>query len=93
MEFLKWVLIVGGIGAALWMFDRLFLFCEARGWIYWRKKKASPGTLGSALLELHSIIEPDKKRMAEQLQQRQFEFDENGEPIIPALNEKVTNKN
>jgi hypothetical protein len=65
MIYLKWALIIGAIVVGLWLLDRLLLAAEARGWIYWRKKKPSPGTVGSALLELQSMVEPSKKHVQE----------------------------
>jgi hypothetical protein len=79
----KIVAIVVGIAVAVWLIDRLFLYFEARGWLYWRKKKAAPGVGGNALLELHSILEPDKGHMAEQLREEHVEVDENGDPLEP----------
>lgn len=43
---------------ALFAFDRLMLWMERRGWIYWRRRHASPGTLGRAMLEMQSMVEP-----------------------------------
>ena len=81
MPYLKPVLVVVLIAAALFAIDRLFLYFESRGWLYWRKKKASPGAKGVALLELQSILEPQKVHQIEQMRQGQVEEDENGDPI------------
>jgi len=35
-----------GVLAALFALDRLFLWMEAKGWIYWRKKKSSSSAGG-----------------------------------------------
>ena len=43
----------------LFLLDRLGLWMERRGWIYWRKRR-SKGTLGSTLLSLQDIFESGK---------------------------------
>ncbi|HEY3271098.1 MAG TPA: hemerythrin domain-containing protein [Geothrix sp.] len=42
---------------ALGLLDRLGLWMESRGWIYWRKRRAQGSTLGSTFLELQKIFE------------------------------------
>ena len=51
--------------AALWAADRLLLWCESRGWIYYRRRKASPGSGVSPLLEMLSIYSPGQKQALE----------------------------
>lgn len=46
---------------ALVLLDRLGLWLEGRGWLYWRKRR-SKGTLGSTLLELQKILESGKAK-------------------------------
>jgi hypothetical protein len=38
--------------------DRLLLRAEERGWIYYRRRRASPGSAASAALEVQKILEP-----------------------------------
>jgi len=45
---------------ALGLLDRLGLWMEARGWIYWRKRKAGGSALGSTFLELQKVFESGK---------------------------------
>ena len=45
---------------ALGLLDRLGLWMEARGWIYWRRRKSQGSVLGSAVLELQKIFESGK---------------------------------
>lgn len=47
--------------AALFLLDRLGLWMERRGWIYWRRRR-SKGTLGATLLELQKIFESGKPK-------------------------------
>jgi hypothetical protein len=64
------VLLVGGailvIGAALYLLDRLLLWMERRGWVYWRKTKRSTGPgVGNALLEIQTLVEPAARHVLE----------------------------
>jgi hypothetical protein len=43
---------------------------ESRGWIYWRKKRASSGTLSSAALSVQQLLEPGKRHVLEMKQER-----------------------
>ncbi len=49
--------------AALYLLHRLARWMEDRGWIYYTRKKPDPASLGSAFLELHQIVQPDKKHL------------------------------
>jgi hypothetical protein len=77
---IKWLLVAAAIVAGAIALDRFLLWCEARGWIYWRKKKASPGTAASAMLELQSLVEPANKHVVEQLREEHTETDDSGAP-------------
>jgi hypothetical protein len=75
-------LVLWGAGAllALLAFDRLFLWMERRGWIYYRKKTASPRSVGGAFLEIHSLLEPSRKYVIEIEKEEKKEQAESGEP-------------
>ena len=53
------------VAAAIFAFDRLFLYMEKRGWIYYRKKKPSSSALSNACLEVQQLLEPSKKYVVE----------------------------
>jgi len=72
--------IVAGVAAVLYVLDRLLLAAEDRGWIYWRRSKPSPGTRAGALMELHALLEPDRKHTAEVLREETHEEDDEGDP-------------
>jgi len=78
MKLLFWALV---IVAALYAIDRLLLAAEARGWIYWRKKSASPGTTASAMLEVQSLIQPGNAHVVEALRSEASEEDDEGDDI------------
>ncbi|GLH67979.1 hemerythrin domain-containing protein [Geothrix edaphica] len=45
---------------ALGLLDRLGLWMESRGWIYWRRRRARGSVLGTTFLELQKIFESGK---------------------------------
>jgi hypothetical protein len=74
------VLLVVAVGVALFALDRLGLWMERRGWIYYRHRKASPRTLGSAFLELQSMLEPGTRVLIEAREEELGAADASGEP-------------
>jgi hypothetical protein len=80
MALIRIVTIAAGAAAVLYVLDRLLLAAEARGWIYWRRRKASPGTRAGAVMELHALLEPDRKHTAEALREVRHEEDDEGGP-------------
>ena len=77
---LKWSLIIIGVFLALFVLHKLLLWMEDRGWIYYHKKKASPGTAANAWLELQSMMEPGKKHVLEIKSEEHKEDDGDAEP-------------
>ncbi len=62
--------IFAAIIAGFWLFDRLMLWMEAKGWIYWRRKKRRPsGTLSS--IELFAPFDPKLRHVIEARRQAQ----------------------
>ena len=83
------VLLVAGailaIGAALYLFDRLLLWMESRGWVYWRKTKRPTGPgVGNALLEIQTLVEPAARHL---LELRQEVKEDSPEPADPPSND------
>lgn len=77
---MKWSFVAAAVAAALVVVDRLLLAAERRGWIYWRKRKASPGSLAGAMLEIHSLMQPSARHVAEEQRRVIHEEDDSGEP-------------
>lgn len=65
--------------AGLYGLHRLALWMESRGWIYYKKKHASAGTLGAAFLEIQAIAQPEKKYVLEMRQDQRAERDDEGD--------------
>ena len=80
MEALRWLAITAAVISAAVVLDRLLLAAEARGWIYWRRRKASPGTRAGAMLELHAMLEPSRRHAAEVVRAEAHEEDDEGGP-------------
>jgi hypothetical protein len=75
-----WIL---GFVVGLFAVDRLALWAEAKGWIYWRKKKASTGALGSALMEMNVIANPSAEHVIVAKDAKKFEERQNGDDDPP----------
>ena len=80
MSALVWALVLAGVGVGVFALDRFLLWAEARGWIYYRKRKASPGTLGSAFLEIQGMLQEGAKHTVEERRAEAPEVDEHGDP-------------
>jgi hypothetical protein len=65
---------------ALYGLHRLALWAERRGWIYYRRTRASPGTVPRAVLEVQSLFEPSKRYVLEQKARDQVEDEDGGDP-------------
>ncbi len=74
---LAWVLAAG---AAVYGLHRLALWMEARGWIYYRKKRGSSGSLGAACLEMQTLLEPSKRHVLEISRKEDSEQSDSGDP-------------
>ena len=78
------VLRTGGVVAAvaivLFLLDRVLLWCESRGWIYWRRRRGSPGTAAAAFLEMQAMLEPGKEHVLKETTRVQEQRDDEGDP-------------
>lgn len=68
---------IAGIAAGLLIIDRLCLWMEAKGWIYWRKTKRRPGGAGDILTGF-GFGDPTMKYLHEARQERAE--DDDGQP-------------
>lgn len=63
---MKAVVLVGVVVAGLVALDRLLLWAEERGWIYWRRKKRVGGQVGAGIAaELGAILSPAERTRQE----------------------------
>ncbi len=73
------VLWIGSVALALFAVDRLLLWTETRGWIYWRKTKRKTSGLGAGLMQLNTIFDPSTTHAVEVRQEREVEEKKNGD--------------
>ena len=65
---------------SLFALDRLLLWMEARGWIYWRKtKRKRNGGGGAALFTLNAMFDPSIRHAAEVREEREIEDEDDGD--------------
>jgi hypothetical protein len=69
--------------AGLYGLHRIAVWAERRGWIYYRGKHGSSGSLGSALLEMQAIIEPSKRHVLEERTKDASDTQDAGDPPAP----------
>ncbi len=74
------IVILGVVLVVSLLVDRLLLRAEERGWIYYRHKRASPGTRAAAALELQAFLEPRTAYHAEALREPREEEDDDAGP-------------
>jgi hypothetical protein len=74
MQVVFWI---AGIALALFALDRLCLWAETKGWIYWRKVKRK-GSAG-AVIDIAAIIDPTARHAAEARQQPTQEDADDGD--------------
>lgn len=68
-------------GVILWLLDRLLLIAEGRGWIYWRRIKPHASSLGSAMLTVQALLEPEKQHVVEERERQAAEIDIAGDDL------------
>jgi hypothetical protein len=66
--------------AAVYGLHRLALWAEARGFVYYSRRRGSSGALGNAFLELQAIVEPAKRHVIEERVKQRPDASEAGDP-------------
>lgn len=80
---MEWVLWVAGGFAGLFVLDRLLLWIESRGWIYYRRTKAGRGAATYHLLEWSSALDPSMRQAQVEMVREERREDESGSPPGP----------
>lgn len=73
------LLVLAGLGVALFLGDRLLLWMERRGWMDYRRTypgRLNAGQVGPAFLAIQGLIEPEKRQAAEEQTALRTERDE-----------------
>lgn len=77
---MKILLIASLTLAVLYGLDRFFLWCERKGWIYYRKRQGTAVSARNAALHMQSLIEPGKTYQIVEQQSEREEEDGEGAP-------------
>lgn len=78
---LLWIGLAATVALAVYALDRLALWMEERGWLYYRKTKRRTGAdLGNAFLEIQAMVDPGKKHVLEARREEKQEQSESGDP-------------
>ena len=80
---MKTLALLLAVAILLVILDRVALWMESRGWIYYRRRKPSASALGNAFLEVQSLVEPGQRRVLEARQDDHTEHEEAGDPPDP----------
>lgn len=62
--------------------DRLLLWCESRGWIYYRRNGLRRGAATYHLLEMSSVFDPGFQQIMELRTEERELQDESGDPPV-----------
>ena len=78
-------LLVWGIAIAVVtaILDRVLLWTETRGWVYYRRTKARGGGSVYHMLELHSVFDPGIEQIQEIKVEEERRQDVSGDPPAP----------
>lgn len=63
MEPLGWIAVALVVAFVV---DRLALAAEARGWIRWRRSPPSATSVGTAMLSVQALFEPDREHVVQE---------------------------
>lgn len=78
---MKPAIIIAIVVAALIALNRLGLWAERRGWIYWRQSTRKANGGGSALLGIGSVFDPGVQHMVEVQEAEPMEETSNDDQI------------
>ena len=79
VDALLWIAV---IGVGLVALHNLALWAERHGWIFYKYRRASPGTAGRAFLEAQSLLEPGKHHVVQSQRDDETEQEPQGEPPV-----------
>ena len=87
LKVLFWAFLALG---AMLVLDRVLLWMETRGWVYWRRTKKRGGGALYHTLEMHSVFEPGVQEIIEVKYGEEQEQDQSGDPPGPGDDDDVT---
>jgi hypothetical protein len=85
------VLIAVAVAALLWVIHRFLTYAEARGWVYYRKKRGSWGGLGAASNFLN-MYDPSRRHLQEIVREVEWKREEDDDGDSPSRKALRRNK-
>ncbi|MEE2777860.1 MAG: hypothetical protein VYE73_13985 [Acidobacteriota bacterium] len=83
----RWLIggmVVIGLVIAGLALDRLLLWMESRGWMYWRRAQhRTGGAMGNALMEMQALLQPQARHVVEEQTRVRREESESGDAPSP----------
>ena len=78
-------LLIWGLGIAvgLLLLDRLLLWFESKGWLFYRRTKNRGGGSLYHVLQMHSVFDPSVQEIIEVKYGEEQTQDESGDPPVP----------
>jgi hypothetical protein len=73
-----WIWLIG-VPLALLGLDRLLLWMETKGWVYWRRTRRSRPRGGGYMTPLSGMFDPGANYLAEAFEERVLEEQESGD--------------
>lgn len=80
----KLVFWIAVTAVAIFAVDRLLLWMEAKGWLYYRRNKPRGGAATYHMMQIHSIYDPGIQEVIEVKYGEEQEEDESGDPPGPS---------
>jgi len=77
---MRFVIWGSAIILALFALDRLLLWFESKGWMYYRRNKPRGGAAVYHLMQIHSVFEPGFQEVIEAKVHEEQSEDESGDP-------------
>ncbi len=80
------VVVVVAVPVGLYLLHRALVAAEERGWVYYRRRSSTCRSIGSAMLEVHAMMEPEKRHILKvgKEDERRDEVDSSGTgPDLP----------
>lgn len=65
---------------ALIAIDRLGLWAESKGWIYWRRTKRRGSAMSAILSDLNAVTNPAAQHVTQAKEAKKLEERDNGDP-------------
>ncbi len=83
---MTWPWVVLAVVVGLLVLDRVALWAEQRGWIYWRRRKPSPQAGAGMFGELVEMFEPSHRHVVEEQERQAADVvqAETDEPLPPS---------